>query len=88
MIRRTVSSEELSALDALYAARSPAGYPTSWHTLVEELRAIRRVVEAGTPVVVEGGATLRTWQEFYDWAHGRYHMLEDGSDHWIGDDQS
>ena len=28
---------------------------------------------------------LTTWQSFYDWAHGRYHMLEDGYDSWIGD---
>jgi len=39
-------------------------------------------------VNVEGVARLRTWQSFYDWAHGRYHMLEDGHDSWIGDDKS
>jgi hypothetical protein len=39
-------------------------------------------------VNVEGVARLRTWQEFYNWAHGRYHMLEDGYDSWIGDDKS
>jgi hypothetical protein len=48
--------------------------------LVEELRVIRRAVEAG--FVVE----LRTWQGFYSWAHGRYHALEDGYDSWIGSD--
>ena len=88
MNEHMVSAEELSALDAMYAARSPSGHPTSWRALVEELRQIRRLVEAGTVVQVEGGATLRTWSEFYNWAHGRYHMLEDGCDPWIGDDNS
>ena len=83
-----VSAEDLSALDAMYARRSPIGQPTSWRPLVEELRKIRRIVEAGTVVHVAGEATLRTWTEFYDWAHGRYHMLEDGCDPWIGDDRS
>lgn len=88
MAESTVSAEELGALDALYAERSPEGRPTRWRDLVEELRKIRRLVEAGTVVHVEGAATLRTWTEFYDWAHGRYHMLEDGCDPWIGDDRS
>ena len=88
MVEHLVSAEELNALDALYAARSPSGHPTSWRVLVEELRQIRRAIEAGTVVQVEGVATLRTWQQFYDWAHGRYHMLEDGCDAWIGDDRS
>lgn len=85
---RTISTEELRTLDAMYAARSPSGHPTSWRSLVEELRLIRRAVEAGTAVQIEGAPTLTTWQEFYDWAHGRYHMLEDGCDPWIGDDRS
>ncbi len=85
---KTISSEELKELDELYEARSPSGRPTSWGALVEELRAIRRTVEAGTVVQVEGAGALRTWQEFYTWAHGRYHMLEDGYDSWIGDDNS
>jgi hypothetical protein len=88
MTEKVVSAKELEALDALYEARSPSGRPTSWHALVEELRGIRRAVEAGTVVQVEGEATLRTWQQFYAWAHGRYHMLEDGCDPWIGDDRS
>jgi hypothetical protein len=53
---------------------------------VEALRELRRAVEAGVALQVEGGPDLRTWQEFYAWAHGRYHMLEDGYDPWIGDD--
>ncbi len=88
MIEHMISTEELTALDEMYAERSASGQPASWRALVEELRKIRRVVEAGTVVQVEGVATLRTWKEFYDWAHGRYHMLEDGCDPWIGDDRS
>lgn len=84
----TLSSEKLSELDALYDARSAGGRPTGWGMLVEELRKIRRAVEAGVVVKAEGAQAMRTWQGFYDWAHGRYHMLEDGYDHWIGDDKS
>jgi hypothetical protein len=84
----TLSSERLSELDALYEERSADGRPTCWGLLVEELREIRRAVEAGVAVKVEGAQTMRTWQGFYDWAHGRYHMLEDGYDRWIGDDNS
>ena len=83
-----VTLEKLNELDALYAARSASGHPTGWGALVEALRAIRRAGEAGPAVQVEGGPLLRTWHDFYAWAHGRYHLLEDGADHWIGDDQS
>lgn len=83
----TITTEQLGELDALYAERSPSGRPTAWGALVEELRAIRRRVEAGVVVKVENGETLRTWRGFYEWAHGRYHMLEDGYDRWIGDDR-
>lgn len=62
------------------------GHPNSWGALVEELRAIRRAVEAGVVVYIAGEQPLSNWQQFYRWAHGRYHMLEDGYDKWIGDD--
>ena len=88
MSGKVISAEELAELDAMYAARSPGGQPTSWRALVEELRKIRRTIEAGAAVEIEGERTLGTWQEFYGWAHGRYHMLEDGCDPWIGDDNS
>lgn len=78
--RHTMSSQELGDLDELYEGSA------SWGTLVEALRGVRRAVEAGVVVQVEGGPALQTWQEFYAWAHGRYHMLEDGADKWIGDD--
>jgi hypothetical protein len=84
----TLSTNELAGLDALYAARGDHGRPNQWDGLVEALRRIRRTVESGVPVEVEGGPTLHTWEEFYAWAHGRYHALEDGADHWIGDDAS
>lgn len=85
----TISVEKLRGLDALYEERSAFRQPAGWGILVEELREIRRAVEAGVEVKVEGTQTvLTTWQSFYDWAHGRYHMLEDGYDSWIGDDDS
>ena len=84
----TISGEKLRELDALYEDRSTNGRPTGWGVLVEELREIRRAVEAGVVVKVEGTKTIQSWQSFYEWAHGRYHMLEDGYDHWIGDDNS
>ena len=82
----TIPAEKLRVLDALYDERSESGQPVGWRSLVSELREIRRAVEAGAVVTVEGGPSLRSWQGFYDWAHGRYHMLEDGCDKWIGND--
>ena len=82
----TLSAAALSGLDSLYEQRSPGGQPVSWGILVDDLREIRRAVEAGVVVQVEDGPRLQTWQDFYAWAHGRYHMLEDGYDRWIGDD--
>lgn len=84
----TLTPETLQELDDLYAERSEDGRPTSWGILVEELREIRRAVEIGVVVSIAGTKELRSWQGFYDWAHGRYHMLEDGYDSWIGDDNS
>jgi hypothetical protein len=83
----TLSATRVKELDSLYAERSPSGRPVSWGILVEELRDLRRAVEAGVVVQVEDGPRLQTWQGFYEWAHGRYHMLEDGYDRWIGDDR-
>ncbi len=82
----TISAEALRALDESYAERSESGRPTGFRYLVESLREIRRAVEAGIVVNVEGAPPLRTWQGFYTWAHERYHMLEEGSDEWIGAD--
>jgi hypothetical protein len=82
----TISGEKLRELDELYEERSSMGRPNSWGILVEELREIRRAVEAGVVVKIEDKQTLVNWQSFYSWAHERYHMLEDGYDKWIGDD--
>lgn len=89
----TLTPEKLKQLDALYADDADAPMHVqrnrNWGLLVEELRAIRRQVEAGVAVKIAGTPTvLTTWQEFYAWAHGRYHLLEEGADHWIGDDKS
>ena len=81
----TIPVEELRELDLLYDERSAAGRPTSWGVLVEELRGIRRAIEAGVEVEIEG-RTFKEFGSFYNWAHGRYHMLEDGYDKWIGND--
>ncbi len=93
----TLTIEKLKELDALYQETEDLGiFEQPWgqrHTgfgpLVEELREIRRLIEAGVNVRIEGTQTvLNTWASFYDWAHGRYHKLEEGADHWIGDDDS
>jgi hypothetical protein len=82
----TLPPQDLARFDALYAARAPGGRPSAWGTLVEGLRGIRRAVEAGVAVEIEG-STIRDFGAFYTWAHARYHMLEDGYDRWIGDDR-
>lgn len=85
----TITADELKEFDELYDLRGTHGRPSSWGALVEGLREIRRAVEAGVEVKIEGTNTvLRSWSGFYEWAHGRYHMLEDGYDSWIGDDKS
>lgn len=88
--RHEVSAAELQELDELYAATETMGAlgrrPTRWGELVEELRVLRRAVEAGVVLEVEG-REIRSWGQFYGWAHGRYHGLEDGVDAWIGDDR-
>ncbi len=78
-----LSAERLEALDSQYESRG-----ANWAFLVEELREIRRAVEAGVKVQVEDGPRLQSWEGFYRWAHGRYPLLEEGYDHWIGDDHS
>jgi len=82
----TLSAENLKRLDEQYDELSPNGQRTGWSILVEHLREIRRAVEAGVVVKVEDKLELRAWDEFYYWAHGRYHLLEEYYDKWIGDD--
>ena len=86
--QHTIDEAQLAELDALYTQRDPSGRPGDWGILVEELREIRRAIELGVAVTIAGEPKpLRGWQSFYQWAHGRYHMLEDGYDAWIGDDR-
>jgi hypothetical protein len=86
----TITAERLQILDDLYTdVGSTGSHQLGWGVLVGALREIRRAVEAGVEVSVPDKASpLRSFQGFYEWAHGRYHMLEDGYDRWIGDDNS
>ncbi len=82
-----ITAKMLQEIDEDYARRNESGRPTHWSSVVADLRAIRRAVEAGVVIKIAGQETrLQTWQGFYEWAHGRYHMLEDGFDQWIGND--
>jgi hypothetical protein len=83
-----LSAGELRDLDDLYREPAAEQRRGSWNALVIGLREIRRAIEAGVAITIEGGPTLRSWQAFYSWAHARYPGLEEGSDHWIGDDAS
>ncbi len=83
--QHAITAVELQKLDPLYDSRGANDRPEEWGSLVENLREIRRLVEAGIVVIVED-QQLTDFDSFYRWAHGRYHMLEDGYDSWIGDD--
>lgn len=75
----TISDDELRELDIAYGDHS-------WRWLVDALRAIRRAVEAGVVVYVEN-SKLTSFDTFYEWAHGRFHALEDDTNTaWVGDD--
>ena len=88
----TITVEMLKGLDALYEDAEPYGPPPGqwhrmWGVLVEELREIRRLIQAEVTVKVEGTETVFTeWWDFYEWCHARSHKLEDGFDKLIGDD--
>lgn len=81
-----LSAREVSDLDLLYQEPVAVQRAGSWRALVIGLREIRRAVEAGVGISIEDGPTLRSWQDFYSWAHGRYPGLEEGCDLWIGSD--
>ncbi len=57
-----LSIAKLRELDALYEKTEDMGVlrrrPTEWGTSVEELREIRRLVEGGTKVRIEGTETV------------------------------
>ncbi len=59
-----ITDEKIRELDALYEQRSSSGRPTSWGSLVEELREIRRAVEAGILVTLEDAQTIQSWESF------------------------
>jgi hypothetical protein len=89
----TITVEQLAELDALYDTVQDLGgggtYRPGWRVLVAELREIRRAVEAGVKVSApDKTEPLNSFQSFYEWAHGRYYLLEEGYDSWIGDDDS
>lgn len=79
--------EKLERFDALYERGEALGQAAGWGTLVDELRELRRAVEAGAVLKVEGEPPIHDWQTFYSWAHGRYYKLEEGCDKWIGHDE-
>ncbi len=83
--RYVLPDSELRELDELYDARSPDNRPTEWGALVEALREIRRAIEQGVEVEIEGVSFRDPWV-YYGWVHARYHMLEDGYDKWVMDD--
>jgi hypothetical protein len=83
-----MTNQNLVELDELYAARDASGRQTSWSVLVARLREIRRAIEAGEVVAVHDGLKLASVLDFHTWAYGRYKLLEEGCDSWIGDDVS
>ena len=86
-----LSQQQLEALDHLYSETTDMGIlgkrPIRWGELVEELRGYRRAIEADSVVEIEG-KTYERVGSFLQWAHARYHALEDGYDSWYGDDKS
>lgn len=76
----TVSEKALKAFDEAYEERS-------WVWLVEELRDIRRALDADVVVEIDG-RTFGSFGRFYEWAHARYYALEDDAGTgWIGSDE-
>lgn len=53
---------------------------------MEGLRDIRRAIEAGVIIDVDG-KELKSVGAFLTWSLKRYHLLEEMSDKWIGDDK-
>jgi len=84
----SLSAQELAELDALYAERDASGRASAWGLLVARLREVRRAIESGEVVNVADGPKLLSVLDFHAWAYGRYKLLEEGYDSWIGDDES
>lgn len=75
----TVPEDFLATVDQLYAEKD-------WNTAVEYLREIRRAIDLGVKVQIED-KTFTSASTFYNWAHQRYHVLEEAADKWILDDR-
>lgn len=73
------SENELAKIDESYKAQK-------WNWVVEDMREIRRAVEAGIIIEVDD-KKLTSFSSFYEWAHQRYHLLEECADKWIGNDK-
>lgn len=89
--RIVLSHQRLEEMDSLYDEMVDMGVlgmrPTRWGELVEILRRYRRAIEADVVIEVEG-REIRSVMSYLQWAHARYHALEDGYDSWYGDDDS
>jgi hypothetical protein len=83
--------QELKKMDTWYEERKDMGVlglrPVSWGILVEGLREIRRAIEAGVVIEIDG-KKIKSVGSFLIWAHNQYYMLEEGYDSWYGDDNS
>jgi len=77
--RHALTAKQFATMDEEYEGRQ-------FRWLVEGLREIRRAVEVGVVIEVED-KELKSWNDWYTWAHGRYYLLEDDiNTAWIGDD--
>jgi hypothetical protein len=74
-----ISDKELQDLDQDYEERS-------FSAIFEGLRDIRRAIEAGVIIDLDG-RELKSVGAFVTWAHKRYHLLEVMFDKWIGNDK-
>ena len=72
-----ITVEMLKEFDEMYEDAEDITPTHKWHRdwdiLVEALRGIRRQIQAGVTVKVEGTETVFTeWWDFYEWCHARY----------------
>ena len=86
-----ISKQQLQSWDAMYEEREDMGAlgmrPTRLGSLVENLREVRRAIEAQVFIEIDN-RQLHNVGSFLKWVDERYHMLEDGYDSWVGDDRS
>jgi hypothetical protein len=79
-----LTREKLNTLDEAYREYNRK----SVNFLVKELRKLRKSVQEGEEIKIEGSEkTLKTFSDFYFWADDRYPALEDDPKvEWIGMD--